>query len=170
MATILEELQTRTDESKKRFDEATKTFQVAQQALAMAQHTFNVWNNALQAEMREEQLRQATADEKQLPLPTGKPNEPPAQLLEVTPIESNDISESMNKTNVVRELLHKHPAGMTAIDIWRQVGSTFKHRPYLYSVLKRLRDRDEVSMRRGKYYLKLATKVDETREQEAMVH
>lgn len=166
MVTILEELQARTDESKKRFDEATKAYQIAQQTLAQAQHTFNVWNMALQAETREEQLRQTAAAEKQLPLPDPSPE----SALVTGNVSSEETGETVNKTDTVRDLLYKHPAGMTAIDIWRQVGETFKHRPYLYSVLKRLRDRDEVTIRRGKYYLKLATKVEELKQEQSVVH
>ena len=43
---------------------------------------------------------------------------------------------------------------MTPSDLWKQVKAQFTHRPYLYSALKRLKDRDEVTVRRGKYLLK----------------
>jgi len=168
MPTILEELQARTDEAKKRLDEVTKTLQVAQQAMAVAQHTFTVWSMALQTEMRDQQIQQAAANENQLPLPTTKAPQVPTVAVENQPIV--DESEGVNKTDIVRDLLHSHPAGMTAIEIWRQVSDRFKHRPYLYSVLKRLRDRDEIVPRRGKYFLKLATRVEDSKEQQSMVH
>jgi hypothetical protein len=65
-----------------------------------------------------------------------------------------DSQEPVNQTEAVRELLRRHPGGMTPSDIWREVSGQFKYRAYLYSVLKRLRDREEVVMRRKKYALK----------------
>lgn len=58
-----------------------------------------------------------------------------------------------NKTEAVRELLRQHPAGMTPSDIWKELQLQFSTRAYLYSVLKRLRDRGDARERRGKYYL-----------------
>jgi hypothetical protein len=37
------------------------------------------------------------------------------------------------------------------MEIWAQVREQFKYRAYLYSVLKRLTDREELCVRRGKY-------------------
>jgi hypothetical protein len=167
MIPILQELQTRSEDAKKHLEEATKAFQVAQQALQIAQTNFNIWNSAFQIELREEQQRKASAEANQLPLPAPKPEPLPAIAEDVE--VGDDASEAINKTDVVRHLLHDHPAGMTAIEIWKQVGSMFKHRPYLYSVLKRLRDRDEVVMRRKKYCLKLATKLGEVKDQQQSV-
>lgn len=161
MSTILEELQARCDDAKKRFDDANRAFQQVQQNLVSTQQNYNIWAQAVQAEIRDEQSRQAAAAEKQMPLPTTQPEAP--RLLLDAQIVSDDNSDSLNKTDIVRELLHRHPDGMTAIQIWQEVGSQFKHRPYLYSVLKRLRDRDEVTMRRKKYCLKLAAKVEEAK-------
>jgi hypothetical protein len=163
MAKILEELQARAVEAKKILDGATQAFQAAQQALQTAQQNFNVWTLAVQAETREEHLRLAAATENQLPLPTAKPQTASISVAppQSQPSESSDSGESLNKTDTVRDLLRQHPNGMSAIEIWKEVSADFKHRPYLYSVLKRLRDRDEVIMRRKKYCLKFAPKVEE---------
>ncbi|MGA2967079.1 MAG: hypothetical protein ABSD64_12770 [Terriglobales bacterium] len=165
MNKIMEDLEARVAASKQRLDEATKTFQTAQQAYQVAQQDHNVWSLALQAEVRDEQRRDAAATEKQseLPLSTAKPS-PPSSI--VAPIEQSvDSPESLNKTDAVRNLLRQHSTGMSAVDIWKEVGAQFKHRPYLYSVLKRLRDRDEVIMRRNKYFLKFIPKTEEAKEQ-----
>jgi hypothetical protein len=45
------------------------------------------------------------------------------------------------------------------------VGAQFNHRPYLYSVLKRLRDRQEIVKRRNKYCLTVIPKSEEAKEQ-----
>jgi hypothetical protein len=66
-----------------------------------------------------------------------------------------------NKTETIRELLRQHPAGMTPTDIWKEVKGQMVHRPYLYSILKRLKDKDEVCVRRGKYIAKITPKSDE---------
>jgi hypothetical protein len=171
MAKILEEIQARLAEAQKRLTETTQQFQIAQQAQNSAQHNFNVWTMALQLEQRDEQLRQARATEKQLQLPTTVPKSPEAAPSAAAPIpeQSPDNSDALNKTNVVRSLLRQHPTGMSAVDIWKEVGGQFNHRPYLYSVLKRLRDRNEIVKRRNKYCLTTITKAEEVKEQ-TVVH
>jgi hypothetical protein len=164
MTKIIEELEARVAASKQRLDETTKTFQSAQQAHLAAQQEHNVWSLALQTEMRDEQRRTAFATETQLPLPTVK-----AQIEVPIAPEQVDNSEAPNKTNIVRNLLKQHPTGMSAVDIWKEVGAQFNHRPYLYSVLKRLRDRNEIAKRRNKYCLTALPKAEEVREQ-SVVH
>jgi hypothetical protein len=167
MTKIIEELQARVAESKQRLDDVTKTFQTAQQVFQQAQQDHNVWNLALQAEVRDEQRRVAAAIEQQseLPLSNAKPT-PLAPAPITPPIEQpTDASEALNKTDVVRSLLKQHPTGMSAVDIWQAVGAQFTHRPYLYSVLKRLRDREEIIKRRNKYCLIAIPKSGEVKEQ-----
>jgi len=169
MAKILEEIQTRLASAQKQLTEATQVLIAAQQKQQVAQHNFNIWNAAAQIEQREEQLRQAAATEKQsvLPLP-GTKLEPSASI--PLPAESPvEASEPPNKTDVVRNLLKQHPAGMSAVDIWKEVGEQFTHRPYLYSILKRLRDRQEIVKRRTRYFLTVIPKAEEAKEQ-AVVH
>jgi hypothetical protein len=161
MTKITDELQIRVAESKERLDKAEKDFKVAQAAFQTAQQDHNVWSLALQAEARDEQRKNAAATERQLPLPSVKPQSVAAVVSE-QPI---DNSEALNKTDVVRNLLRQHPTGMSAVDIWKEVGAQFNHRPYLYSVLKRLRDRNEIVKRRNKYCLTVIPKVEEVKEQ-----
>jgi hypothetical protein len=161
MTKITDELQIRVAESKERLDRAEKDFKVAQAAFQTAQQDHNVWNLALQAEVRDEQRKNAAATEQQLPLPTVKPQ----PIAAITPEQPIDNSEALNKTDVVRNLLKEHPTGMSAVDIWKEVGGQFTHRPYLYSVLKRLRDREEVIKRRNKYCLTAISKVEGVKEQ-----
>src|SRR6185437_16631841 len=72
MTKIIEELQARVAESKKHLDQVTQTFLTAQQAYQLATQDHNIWNLALQAEIRAEQRRAAAAIEKQLPLPNAR--------------------------------------------------------------------------------------------------
>jgi hypothetical protein len=165
MSKILEELQVRVADSKSRLDVATKSFQVAQAAFQQAQQDHNVWNAALMAEQRDEQRRAAAAIEKQLPLPTSQVEPKPFTWEHDVPDLADERADHFNKTDAVRDLLRRHPAGMTAVDIWNEVSDDFKHRPYLYSVLKRLRDREEIVKRRNKYCLKLTPKTEGAHEQ-----
>ena len=101
-----------------------------------------------------------------VPLPTTVPKSPETTPSVAAPIpEQPDNAEALNKTNIVRNLLRQHPTGMSAVDIWKEVGGQFNHRPYLYSVLKRLRDRDEIVKRRNKYCLTSIPKAEEAKEQ-----
>jgi len=70
-----------------------------------------------------------------------------------------------NKTAMIRELLRRHPTGITPVDIWKELGTQMKHRAYIYSVLKRLKDRGEVMERRGKYCLRILPKPEEAKQQ-----
>jgi len=60
-----------------------------------------------------------------------------------------------NKTDIVREVLRQHTNGITPGQVWLRVKDQVD-RPYIYSVLKRMKDRKEVTERRGKYYLQVA--------------
>jgi len=167
MTKIIEELQARVADSKLRLDLATKAFQMYQGSFQQAQQDHSIWTNALQAEMRDEQRRAALATEIQLPLPTEQPQPKPERENYANAVLDTveEMSEQFNKTDAVRDLLRRHPTGMTAVDIWNEVREEFKHRPYLYSVLKRLRDREEIIKRRNKYCLKLIPKAGEAHEQ-----
>ena len=177
MAKILEEIQARLADAQKQLAEATQVLATAQQKHQAASHNFNVWNAAMQLEQREEQLRQAQATEQQLHLPTlsAKTESITASVSPASITTSmlsehiSDSSEAPNKTDVVRSLLKQHPTGMSAVDIWKEVGAQFTHRPYLYSVLKRLRDRNEIVKRRNKYCLTMIPKAEEVKEQ-SVVH
>jgi hypothetical protein len=69
--------------------------------------------------------------------------------------QSDDNKSDGNKTQAVRVLLRQHPAGMTPGEIWKCLESQMSNRVYLYSILKRLKDRGDVRERRGKYYCNL---------------
>jgi len=113
MTKIIEELKARIADAKQHLDAVTKTFQIAQQSFQQATQDHNVWTLALQAELRDEHRRTTAATEQQLPLPTEKPEVASDAVSE----QSVDNSEVFNKTDIVRDLLRRHPAGMTAIEI-----------------------------------------------------
>jgi hypothetical protein len=164
MAKIIEEIQTRLAEAQKQLVDATQVLTMAQQKHQAAQHNFNVWTAAMQIEQREEQLRQADANEKQPELPLS-PTKPAASIIPSISDHQADASETLNKTEIVRTLLKQHPNGMSAVDIWKEVRAQFMHRPYLYSVLKRLRDREEIIKRRNRYFLTVVPKIEGAKDQ-----
>jgi hypothetical protein len=83
-------------------------------------------------------------------LPPAPPN---VQTLTVAvqPVIDDNKSDG-NKTEAVRMLLRQHPTGMTPGEMWKSLESQLSSRVYLYSVLKRLKDRGDVRTKRGKYY------------------
>lgn len=145
---------------KVRQQEAQKRLQMAQQRLALAQaennaatQEYNSWNFALAIEMQKVQ-REAVAAEaaKQVgpPAPArGLNNWPVTSTATATPTPAPEI----NKTGLVRDALRQNPAGMTPNEIWKQLKTQINDHAYIYSVLKRLRDRKEVTKKRGKYCL-----------------
>jgi hypothetical protein len=145
MSEFLETLKTRMEDAQVRLRVAQQNLQVAQAEFQNVAQECQSWTILVNIEtQRAQAMSGAQASAPQLPLPAIEPSRP---------VQSGK-SEN-NKTEAVRELLRQHPDGMTPSDLWKAVGSMMSHRPYLYSVLKRLKDKEEVTVRRGKYYLKV---------------
>ncbi len=68
---------------------------------------------------------------------------------------------------MIRSVLRQHPNGITPAEIWREVKDNVG-RAYVYSVLKRLKDRKQVTERRGKYFLQIITKPEEGKESSSL--
>ena len=164
---LLEELRNRHQVAQSRLAETTQIFQHTQQALTAAQanfqkatqalqnaqQQFQAWTVALNTVANEEAARQKVIEESQLQLPATDVS-PVIEEPSVPEIVS-EAAEPINKTDIIRVLLKQHPTGMTPLEIWSSVKDQFKHRAYLYSVLKRLTDREELCIKRGKYALKV---------------
>jgi hypothetical protein len=88
----------------------------------------------------------------------------PALASTPAPAPLDENKSEGNKTEAVRVLLRQHPAGMTPAEMWEQLKAQLTNRIYLYSVLKRLKDRGDVRERRGKYFFN--SKVEEPQTQE----
>lgn len=160
-ALLIEELSLRVADAREKVAETSQHLQQAQQAAMNAQQQYNIWNGALQTILKEQAAASAVANEKQLPLP-GTPSEATAATSSTGDNEQPHTEESPNKTEIIRELVRQHPMGISASEIWRQTGGQLKHRAYLYNVLKRLRDRDEITLRRNKYAIKPHPEVSQT--------
>jgi hypothetical protein len=163
MSEFLEQLKVRLVEAQRRHAAATLKLQAAQQEHAAATQDFASWQNAVRTESIREQheTQQASGTNPttgQAPVaastaivPAGIPPQAPS------PVNREEI----NKTDAIRQILRQHPEGLRPTDLWKHLGSQLKHRAYLYSVLKRLKDKSEVSERRGKYFLKVVPKIEE---------
>lgn len=90
------------------------------------------------------------------PLPAGVPVLNAAPVAPIQPETDSNKSEG-NKTEAVRSLLRQHPTGMTPAEMWEGLKAQISNRVYLYSVLKRLKDRGQVREKRGKYYYNSVT-------------
>jgi DMSO/TMAO reductase YedYZ molybdopterin-dependent catalytic subunit len=149
-------------ESQKRFQEAQQRLQAAQQEFAQAQQEFAAWQQAVAFETRHQQAK-AVVTVATASLPATTPNK-------ITPAPNANASEE-NKTEMVREVLAQHPTGMTPTEIWHAVKDRIA-RPYVYSILKRLRDSNEVmyQKKRKKYTLRIEDKQEESKGTQAVVH
>jgi hypothetical protein len=153
MSEFLENLKRGMQEAQLKFQAAQQRQVAANAEFQAAAQEFNAWQTLVAATTRKEMRTAAPAA---LPAATPAAVTVSAQAT-VSPNVAAQLAASGkpegNKTNTVRELLRQHPAGMTPLEIWKQVESQMTNRAYLYSVLKRLKDRGDARERRGKYFL-----------------
>ena len=160
--TFLDELRSKLAAAQARNAAATARFQLAQAELQAAQQDVNVWNHAVVIESREEAARIAALESQpsQLTLESGDIDTEASleekALEEAAEAQREEVGEPVNKTEQVREILRRHPAGIDPATLWRTFNAQFPNtsRAYLYAVLKRLRDKEQVFQKKGKYMLK----------------
>lgn len=157
MKPMLDILRERLDDARSRLALAQQKYQAAGIELQQVTNECNIWNSAVALETREEEKRLAKASENQIPMDLPGIAEAPKR--ENPPPEENHLEAAStaapaNKTQKVREILAEHATGITPSEIWIEVKDYVSSRAYLYAILKRLRDNDEVSIRRGRYLLK----------------
>lgn len=131
---------------KRRLAEAQQAFEEEKARYALATAAWQKANNLVQACQRliEEEQRRTQHGSIISHIPDG----------ETLTIASMTMTHpEANKTDLVRDTLRQQAGGTTPKDLWRALQGQIKHRPYLYSILKRLKDKDEVAVRRGKYFL-----------------
>jgi|SRR5580700_3828171 hypothetical protein len=137
----LEYLKSGFEDAQKRFQETQARMQAMQAEFNVIAQEFNAWQTLYRAEM----AKQGT-----MPLPES----PKPHLQRANGVPRLVASKQPSQTDVVRAMLKERPAGMTPNEIWREVESQMTNRTYLYSVLKRLKERGDAIERRGKYYPK----------------
>jgi len=134
----LEYLKNGFEAAQKRFQETQQRMQVMQAEFNAVVQEFNAWQTLYRGEMAKQGTTPPIA-----PAPTPK-----------APRMHSLTLPKPNQTEAVRAVLKERPAGMSPQEIWNAVRSGMANRTYLYSVLKRLKERGDVVERRGKYYPK----------------
>jgi hypothetical protein len=184
MSDFLDKLKSDMQEAHARFQTAQQKFnaaqaesQAAQQRLAAAQAAFGLAAAEFQAHQtliamhtRKEQQTTGTAPATGA-IRVATPATPAVLPAGGTAGQNSTASQSStddnksdgNKTQAVRDLLRQHPTGMTPGEIWKALETKVSNRAYLYSVLKRLRDKGDAREKRGKYYL--VPKIEESQTQ-----
>jgi hypothetical protein len=167
MSEFLEQLKARMEEAQKRHQLSIMKLQLAQQENGAATQDFASWQNAVRVETLREQQQVGTGSAETVPVntPTG------VAATVTTPVESQPVTnrEEVNKTDLIRQMFNRHPEGLRPTEIWKQIGAQLKHRAYLYSVLKRLKDHGEIVERRGKYFAKVMQKIEGEEKGHALV-
>jgi len=163
------EAKSKLEAAQKRFMDAQSEFQRAQQKINVAQAEFQQATLEFQAYQtlvnKEQRTNAPDAIVSQLPLAHAASQPPHRFVTRIGPTQTvglpnlatppqtpDDNSSEPSKTGAVREILKRHPAGMTPAEMWVHVHSQIVNRVYLYSILKRLKERGDVRARRGKYY------------------
>lgn len=164
MSDFLETLKLRLSDAQRRHQEATQGLQMAQAHHQMLTQEIFGWQKAVEAETRREAQENALSAMKERlvaansavhhPAPASATISltPATQISAVATVEQG--KSEINKTDVVREQLRQHATGMTPGEIWLAIQDQIGNRDYLYSVLKRLKDTNQVVERRGKYFLR----------------
>jgi len=142
MSEFLETLKLRMAEAQRRFQEAAGKLQAAQAESNAAAQEFTSWQKAVEVETRREATNQGIATV-----------EPPAATKPVTTQDQGPGPE-INQTQLIRDVI-QNGNGLTPTEVWNAVKGDIGRRGYMYAVLGRLKDREEVTVRRGKYYPKI---------------
>ena len=167
---FLDTLKIRMTDSQRRLHEATQRLQAAQAEHQAAAQEAASWQNAVQAEARREAYAAALAQAKSgqvtptLPtaataVPVAAPVTAPAQAPSPPSAEPD-----LNKSELIRQVLRDNPGGLTPVEVWRKLNNQITNRNYVYSVLGRLKDREQVTVKRGKYAYRVIPKGEDTKD------
>ena len=159
MNEFVETLKSRVAESRQRLDEARKNFEVVEGVLKKAVAEYTAWEGALQSELRKPVTVAAVGLAAGVAAATAtgtQANVPP-------------IAADLNQTDLIRDALRRRPTGLTPAELWKVVGDQVANRSYIYAVLGRLKERDQVYVRRGKYHIKVVEKSEPDGENQELV-
>lgn len=140
-----------------RLQQAQADHQAVMQETTSLQVLVNVETQREQLELQRRAHQQAQPTPPATVLPAASP---PATTQPALPPTG---PAEVNKAEIIREVLRQHPNGITPGELWEKVQDRVE-RPYVYSVLKRLKDNKQVTERRGKYYLPVSPKAEEEKE------
>jgi hypothetical protein len=171
MTQFLETIKLRMEEAQKRLQVAVQELQQAQLRHQAIAQEFAGWQTSYQNELRREQINGLVPPATAVPNANAKiiqTSVTPTQVMqnERSPVGVTLEPTDINKTELVRNLVREHPKGITPNDLWKTLNGRIAYRPYLYSILKRLKDRGEVVQTRGgKYCPRNLVKDEESKEQ-----
>jgi hypothetical protein len=151
MSELLDRLKDGLADAQKRQAESLKRFQAVQVEYNIVTAEVTGYQKVLELETRKE-LEKAAATP-----PVIGPQQQSEQQVE----------RELNKTELVRSALAEHP-GLTPAQLWGALRNQMGRRNYLYSILKRLKDRKQILEKRGKYYLPPTPKIEEGHEQQTL--
>lgn len=146
------------DETKRRLEDAQQRMQAATHRLQLAQYEHQSVASEVASYQKIIEVEARKAHRETAVATLGAVRAASASALASVIASSPSDNSDSNKTETIRQLLRDHPAGLTPAQIWHTLKGQMNHRNYVYSVLKRLKDRKQVSERRGKYYFQEAPK------------
>lgn len=152
MSAFLDTLKERLAESQAQLHRAQALLAHAQTAHAAATQEYNSWANAVNVETRREQAAQQPQEGGPSKVLTGATTPNIGNQASQEAVTSNGHAAEINKTQLIREVLQQHPAGIKPVGVWIQVKDRIA-RPYVYSVLSRMKEKKQVNEKRGKYFL-----------------
>lgn len=167
MTTFFEELKIRHAEAQKRLQAAQQEAQAVQARYQAIAQEFNSLQLLLNVEAAKPENK---PEDKTTEAAISNANRIIIRTVSMVPQATSGQSAlplvaETNKTEMIRELLRQYPGGIAPTELWKQVKTRMTHRAYLYSILKRLKDKGEVMVRRGKYIAKIMPKPEEEKEQ-----
>ena len=165
MTNFFEELKIRHADAQKRLQAVQQEMQAMQARFQAVAQEFNSLQLLLNVEAAKPENKPADTAAK-----NATPNAITVIARAVSAEPQATTGHETNKTEMIRELLRQYPAGITATDIWKNVKTQMTHRAYLYSILKRLKDKGEVMVKRGKYISKIMPLKSEEEKDQNLVH
>ncbi len=164
MSEFLETLKIRMTDAQRRLQVAQANLQRAQVEHGAVMAEFSSWQNAVAVESRKEEQAKIIQANIQLPVKPTPITQPSTTVNVAAQSQSTPSSTDVNKASLIREVLRQHPNGITPVEVWRAVKDRQVDRAYVYSVLKRLKDKKQALQRRGKYVLVVEAKAEEAKE------
>jgi|ERR1017187_1138433 hypothetical protein len=165
MSEFLDTLRERHADAQRRLQASQARLQVVQNEHNALVQEANGWAHAFASEARREQLETQRRQ-------TASPTQPPTPEI-LPPAKENTNSHvlmappaAINKTQLIRNILQQNPGGMKPVAVWLQVKDQVD-RPYVYSVLSRMKEKKQVIERKGKYFLPKPVEINEKEATEA---
>lgn len=162
MTGFVEMLQQRLEDAQRRLQESQVALQQAQaKHQAVAQEFTSLQTlisiEGAKAHRAAQEAAMAAQPRVAVSLVTSPVQVPATQPAQAQPAALSGIAVSpeTNKTEMIREVLRQHTNGITPAQVWMNVKDRVG-RNYVYSVLKRMKDKEQVKERRGKYYLQVS--------------